>query len=188
MVLTSMLHLTFCHWMVREMYSLVGVRMRVLYLTPSVPWTTEHLPIIVCITASTNIKSQFVDLFGFIIFSNKTYIHKNGVIMFNVCINDVTEKDQLNDQLIIIKQTEHDSCHMIKSAIDKVAGAIVTPCRTVKMPSRGMTLRYHKIKSENMKCRRVLFQKEKHDSEFVLSSLKSFNGKLFICKKNSHFE
>ena len=120
------------------MYTLVGVRLRVLYLTPSVPWTTEHLPIIVCITVSTNIKSQFVDLFGFIIFSNKTYIHENGVIMFNMCINDVTEKRsaELNDQLIIIKQTEHDRCHMIKSAIDKVAGVKVTPCRTVKMPPR----------------------------------------------------
>ena len=42
------------------------------------------------------------------------------------------------------------------------------------------------IKPEDMKCPRVLFQKRKHDYEFVLSSLKSFKGSkpLFIRQNN----
>ena len=35
---------------------------------------------------------------------------------------------------------------------------------------------FAEIKLEDMKCPRVLFHKQKHDYEFVSSSLKSFKG------------
>ena len=38
------------------------------------------------------------------------------------------KKNKLNDQLIFIKQTEHDRCHIINSAIHKAAGSLVTGC------------------------------------------------------------
>ena len=37
---------------------------------------------------------------------------------------------------------------------------------------------FAEIKPEDTKCLRVLFHKQKHDYEFVLSSIKAFKGSL----------
>ena len=37
---------------------------------------------------------------------------------------------------------------------------------------------FAEIKPEDTKCPRVLFHKRKHDSEFVLSTIKAFKGSL----------
>ena len=45
---------------------------------------------------------------------------------------------------------------------------------------------FAEIKPEGTKCPRVLFHKQKHDSEFVLSSIKAFKGSLWSFKKIIH--